>query len=390
MKKLRGIIFCFLVIFLLTGCGSNGAKTPEDVATSMVELLSSGNYKKASELLYLEDNTFVDEKSFEQFLKSNELIIKDNKKIELAEDGGTSEKDITNKIVKVKIDNNKIFELNTRLKDGKWYVDIGDNNYDKDLVIQVPKGLEVKLNGVPLDKKIAVDEKIDGKVTYNYAYEFESHFDSYKIEKILKGTYKLNVVGDMIDDVNIDINSNRNKYNETDEKNKLFSTKDTSVYRLLPKLNDSESENLDKFLREYYNTLFNEVNKDKDNNCGNLAKYIENTSVIDERFKSLVKSKDQSNSYTIKTNSNFKLNDIEYYYKLRGSYYSDDTIIVFADIKMGYHYNFDYIGFMASQSKYYKEDKDKEEKGKAVIHLKKDKAGYKIVNGAGNLVPYGV
>lgn len=389
MKKLRGIIVCFLVMFLLTGCGSSNVfKSPDKVSLEMVKLLSNGNYKKASELLYLDDKTFIDEKSFEQYLNDNQLNIKDNKKIELVEDDSKDEKDITSKIVKVKIDNNKIFELDTKLKDGKWYVDIGDSYYDSNLTIQVPKGAVVKLNGTTLDKsKLASEEEVSDRASYSYNYSYKYKVDSYKIEKILRGTYDLNVSGDMISESNVKINSNRNRYSESGE-NSSFSTYDTSVYRLLPKVNDNEAKNIDKYIKEFYGALFNEINKDSDNSLDNLKKYLDDTSIIKERFDRLVKFKDQSNNYSIKTYKNLKLKDIEYYQGNKGYYYSDDTIIVVAIVKISYHYNFDYIGMMASQSARYKEDKDVDKDDKIIIHLKKDKDGYKVVGGSSSIVPY--
>ena len=389
MKKLRGIIVCFLVVFLLTGCGSSNAfKSPDSVSLEMVKLLSNGSYKKASELLYVEDNTFIDEKGFEQYLIDNQLNIKDNKKIELVEDDSKDEKDITSKIVKVKIDNNKIFELDTKSKDGKWYVDIGDSYYDSNLTIQVPKGSVVKLNGITLDKsKYTTEEEVSGYTSYGSSYTYDYKLDSYKIEKILKGTYELNVTGDSIKESNIKINSNRYYYNEPDEDKTNFSTRDTSVYRLLSNLSDKESDNLDKYLKEFYGAVFSEINKDSDNNSENLGKYMEDTSIVKSNFDRLVKAKDQSNSYSIKTYKNLSLKDIEYYQGTKGYYYNDDTIIVMANLKVGYHYNFDYIGMMASQSARYKEDKDVEKEAKVVIHLKKDKDGYKVVDGSASLVP---
>lgn len=59
MKKVNKILCLMLLVCLLVGC-SNFNESPESVSNEMVKRMSAGNYENIEELLYLDENTFID------------------------------------------------------------------------------------------------------------------------------------------------------------------------------------------------------------------------------------------------------------------------------------------------------------------------------------------
>lgn len=387
MKKLKVILMSLTVLLIVSGCsGKNVYSSPEAVSEEMVKLLSKGNYKEAKKLLYNDEgNLFIDDTSFENYLDSNKLVIKGNKKIELVKDTKEYEKDITSKTVKVKIDDNRIFELNTKLKDKKWAIDIGKSYYDTDLIIQVPVGSVVKLNGTTLDKKnYAKNEKVKQKVSYNgNSYEFESDIDTYTIDKLLRGTYELNVTNDNIKSTSVKINSRRSSFREEDSDKPVFETREKTAYRLLPVMDNKKSDAVLDYAKSYFNALFEEVNKETPS-LDNMKSYYKDADKFSNVFNKLVEDKNKIKSYSEARFSNLKLEGIN---KADTYYYGDDNIIICLDVKVSYHYTFKYVGFMASMNDNFHEDKDEEKNAKVLLSISANGDKY-VIQGGLNPVPY--
>ena len=151
MKKLKRILLVLvfgLFTITLTGCGASSG--PEKVATKMVEKLSKGDYKNMSSIFYHEDSYFSDE-AFKKLLVDKNLTIEGNKKVKVKESGTEITDENGNPTVKVKvaIDNNKIYYIDTVKIKNKWYV-YDDSFYNGDIKISVPKGTTVTLDGKKL------------------------------------------------------------------------------------------------------------------------------------------------------------------------------------------------------------------------------------------------
>ena len=72
MKK-KIILLSLCMLMFLTGCGGSYNSSPDAVAEEMAKRLSEGDYKKISELIYFEENGFIDESSFRNYLSENDL-----------------------------------------------------------------------------------------------------------------------------------------------------------------------------------------------------------------------------------------------------------------------------------------------------------------------------
>ena len=150
-SKVFLLLIVLLVPFFLTGCGANNSA--KDVATEMVEKLSKGNYKNMDKIFYQEKDCYFDDTAFEKTIKDEKLDIEGNKKIKVKEVGEeiTNDDGDTTVEVKIAIDDDKIFTIDTIKKDGKWYVYEPDF-YDGSMEIVVPNGSTVKLNNKKLSK----------------------------------------------------------------------------------------------------------------------------------------------------------------------------------------------------------------------------------------------
>lgn len=383
MKKIKIIVLTLLVI-LISGCENiNAFLTPENVSKEMVSLLSKGEYEKAKDLLYIEEeNIFIDAKSFEEYLKENELIIKDNKKIELVENSIKYDKNIESKTVKIRIDNNRIFELDTRLKNNKWYIELDSTSYDKNLVIEVPKGSNVKLNGITLDaKKYAKGMKLNETIKYINSVELKMNYDVYTIDSLLKGKYKLEVTNKSLKDIKVDIESNSSNYYENDEKNPVFRD-EYKKYRVIPYSSTKENEDINKYVNNYLNDVLAEINKDNPS-IDNIKKHYKENEKIDSLFDKIIEGKTNIKSYSEERYSNLKLENI---IELNTLYYDDNNIIVCVEANISYKYLFKYTGVMTSINDDSNEVRDETKKIKMLLQVVKENNGY-IIKGGLNPIP---
>lgn len=380
MKKIKTIILCLIIAFAMSGCGSSkNYETPEAVSKEMISLLSSGKYKEAQKLIYIDEDTFINEKSFENYLNNNSLIIKGNKLIELIEENSDEEQTLEFKEVKIRIDNNKIFKLNARQKNNKWYIDIGESEYDKNLTIQVPTNSTIKLNGDTIDKKYVTKLNLEEEISYGGShYDIKFETDTYIIPKLIKGTYELEVKNDQISDTKVQINSNKGLYKE-ESTNKIFLDSDVA-YQLIPNISEAEKEKLNKYINEYFNSLTTEINKTTPT-INNLNKYYDSTDKFASAFEKAVKEKETKKSYSEEINSNLKLKNIDYSKNGSGIfYYGDDAIVACFEATFTYHNSFKYIGFMAGMNDD-DQEKDIEKKIKILLYIKKEENTYKLKGG---------
>ena len=82
MKKHFLIFMGIIMLMLCVGCSSNTNNSPDNVALEMANILSKGDYKNASKL-FDSDEVYIESKAFEEYLNTNDLNIKGNKKIDI-------------------------------------------------------------------------------------------------------------------------------------------------------------------------------------------------------------------------------------------------------------------------------------------------------------------
>lgn len=380
MKKHFFAFIGIIMLMLCFGCSKSINNSPDGVALEMANILSGGNYKNVDKL-FDGDEVYIESKAFEEYLNTNDLNIKGNKKIELVKEDTST--DATSKTVKIKIDNNKILSINTIKEDDKWYVDLGSYCYDDDLKIIVPKDSTVKLNGNKLSfDKYGETKEEERSASYGNTYKYNVEMDTYKVPKILKGKYDLTIEGTNIETINEQITSRRSDYISTDKSTTFI--KNNNAYILLPKANKTLKEEVDKKIKEYYNALFNNVNNDKD--YSELKSYFDSSNTetikrLETEYNKLISSKSKKKSYSEESNSEFSLDKIAYYDDYGVYYYSNDHIIVLLSCTMKYRHVFNYTDFMASMNDSFHEDEYQTDTEKIVLNIKKQDNKYLIEDG---------
>lgn len=339
-SKIALLFILLLVPFLLTGCTDNSSA--KSVAVKMVEKLSKGDYKNIGNIFYQEENSYFDEDAFKNAVDDKDLNIKGNKKIEVKEVGEeiTNSDGNTTVQVKISIDNNKVFTIDTIEKDGKWYVYEPDF-YDGSIEIVVPSGSSVKLNDKKINKKTAKKEKIDVEVNYPSSSYKEVDLsdvvmDTYKIENVIKGKYSIavenkntNTVKDVVYTYSKTSGSNSDNY----ERDSDYSNRNVQYVFKLKSKNDSVEKYVNKYLNDIYNNLTSTKSFD------GVQKYFDSTSdeysTIKSNYGSLISKvgSAESSSYL----SDFKVNNLKY----MGTYYFDDNnIVAMFEYKLTYKRNY--------------------------------------------------
>ena len=152
LKKFKIFLLLIFVMCFVTGC-SNDNESAESVALAMVERLSDDDYEGIGELFYQDEDVYFDEKVFQKLIEDKKLNISGNKTMEVTEIGSeiTNEDGYVQSRVKILIDEDRTFNLDTIEVDGKWYV-YDESFYDNGIVVVVPDGATLKLNGNEVDK----------------------------------------------------------------------------------------------------------------------------------------------------------------------------------------------------------------------------------------------
>lgn len=386
MKKIMMYV-CIFSLILLTGCGGNFNSSPEMVAEEMAKRMSSGDYKNIDELIYFDDNGFVDEVSFKNYLNEKDLVIEGNNKYEVV--GNDSSLD-DRSTVKISIDNNRILQVNTMKKNDKWYVDLGSYEYDSDLVIKVPTGSKVYLNNVKLDYDIYA--KTESRETYwkvgSNKYDYTYSVDTYTISSLLSGIYNLKVENKNISTIEEKIYSDKSDYNYYMDNDKGIFNSGNESYVVNTRVSSTIENDIKTFMNDFYNNMITNIEGKKE--FSSMNKYFDTTETTSlEQYESLynkILKGMVNNSYSTWTeyNSDLKIT-LNYEDATSGIYYvSDDKYFVVAKRTL------DYISTRKYDKGWYdgKEDVVDEESKSAfvVFDVEKTKDGY-IVNGGINLIP---
>lgn len=366
MKRKIKVLCLFVFIFLLVGC-SNFNDSPESVSEEMVKRMSSGNYENIEELLDLEENAFIDEISFENYLNKNGINIKGNKNYEITK----TQENGNYTFVYVKLDNNKGLQIRTVNKDDKWYIDLG-NEYDEDLVIKVPVGSTVKLNNTKLDSKKYVKVEQDS-LRHNYEYSPIFEVDVYTIPYLLSGEYMLTVENENIETISVEIESDM--YNSYDEEDYFADRNNEYLLKIKP--NDELQNKVNTYINSFYTDMLTSINNNSD---FNVIDVLENEK---KDYNKILENKEDIGSYSDKIHSDFRLNGIEV---TESYYYGDNSIIVKYNLEYTYHYKFTYTNFMASMGDTFNEDKDVTKTISGVLQLQKTDNSFFIKTGY-NLIP---
>ena len=365
MKKVSKVLCLFCFIFLLVGC-SNFNKSPEAVSEEMVKRMSAGDYENISELLYLEENAFVDSFSFENYLNDNYINIEGNKNYEI-----TDVEEVGNyTYVYVRLDNNNGLKIKTINKDGKWYIDLGDE-FDENLIIKVPVGSTVKLNNTTLDREKYSKVQQDS-LRHNYDYSASFDVDVYTIPYILSGDYILTVEKENAKTFTAEIESDVYYIYDVDN----FANRN-GEYLIKMQPTEELKTSVQTYINDLYTQMFNSINSNTDFNI------IDSLDEEKDDYNELLEEKEEIGSYSETIHSDFRLNDVNL---IEEYYYGDNSILIKYEIEYIYHYKFTYTNFMASMGDTFNEDKDVTGTLNGVIQLEKNNDSFIIKTGY-NIIP---
>lgn len=378
--KIKKIIFTVLTVFLLTGCSSNDNDNPEKVALAMMDILVSGNYSDAEELLYLEDGMFFSETGFENFLSDQGILSINLDDYEITDsDIETGE---TSKLVSIQISGTQYLKIQTVYVDGKWYVDLGDDIYDENLTIEVPHSSIVKINGVVLNyEDYATTEEVIGTPSYGSGITVTATKDVYVIDKIFEGEYTLTVECEGADDYETTIYSSISYYNAY-----MYDSEDyyfyysTDRYNVFLFTDDDSGQSIDNFVESYFEDLLTSLNNDDD--FSSIASYFDDDYLDEAKasYDEMIEDKEYTIITLVTTYSDYSLNSISYYDVWHHILYDDDTYIAYVDYSVKYHY------YKASDYSGVKNDEYLTEEFQTVLEITDLNGTYKI-SGESNAFP---
>lgn len=372
MKKLRKILLVLvfgLFTITLTGCGASSG--PEKVATKMVEKLSKGDYKNMDNIFYHEDSYFSDE-AFKKILTDNNLTIEGNKKVKVKEVGSeiTDENGNPTVRVKISIDDNRTYNIDTVKIKNKWYV-YDDSFYNGDIKISVPKGTTVTFEGKKLTG--AKEEKTDVKIKHQNSYSSVTVKDvtmnTYTIKNVLKSTYNVEVknakttIKDEIGSYSNSKTSSKNNYTyDTDYNDGKY-----VVNYLFSFSNDNET--ISKFVTDYYQNIYSSANSKKswDEVKSNFDESSENLETYKNKYEKLLNRLEGNYS-------NYSATDI----KVLKVYDFNDTVVVTTSYTFNYKYTYTY----SQTEKNYDSDYN------AMLVLKKTNDGKYVITDGNYVISY--
>ena len=370
MKKLGKVLSLLLVISIIpfiTGCGSN---TAEKVAVEMVTRLSNDNYKNIGDIFYHED-AYFDEKAFKELIQDKEMNISGNKTIKVKDvsDEITDSKTGNLKVaVRIAIDDNKYFNINTIKVGNKWFV-YEPNFYDGNVEIVVPSGTKVTFNGKELNSKEKKTREVDTKVYYPDSYQnvkLENvKMDTYKVKNVLAGKYSVSVKGKDSKEIK-DVVYTYTKSAKDDSDNYSKDTDYTSKTKSYTFKVKSSNAEVTKYVTDYVNNIYKTATT---GSFDDVSKYFDSKSdlynTIKSSYESLAKKSKSEGNYSYA--SDYEIKDLD----IKGIYNYDDNNIV-AILSYGLNYKMNY-----SSSSY-----DRKYDTKSILVLKKDsKEKYVITNG---------
>lgn len=371
MKRITKIVCLLLVLAIvpfLTGC-SNGGSSAKSVAIEMVTRLSKDNYKNIGNIFYHEDSYF-DETAFKAAVKAKGLNISGNKTIKVKEVGNEITDSKTGNVkvtVKVEIDKDRVFNVDTMKVGKKWYV-YDPNFYDGNIEIIVPNGTIVKFNGKALSDKSAETEETDVKVYYPDSYRYvkleKVKMDKYSIKNVIKGEYSVSVRTANSKEIK-DVIYTYSEYGKSSDNY----TKDTEYSNRTKKYTfnvTGSNKDVEAYVKGYLDNIYKTATT---GTFDDVAKYFDKDSkeynTIKSNYETLAKnSKSEGRSYYY---SDYEVKDLDI--KSIG-YYDDNNIVVMVSYNLNYKTNY-------SSSSY-----DKKYETKSILVLKKDsKEKYVITDG---------
>ena len=371
MKRVTKLVCLLLILAIvpfLTGC-SNGGSSAKDVAIEMVTRLSKNNYKNIGSIFYQKDSYF-DETTFKELVKTKKLDISGNKTLKVKEVGEEITDHKTGNIkvtVRIKIDNDRIFNVDTMKVGNKWYV-YDPDFYDGNIEVIVPSGTTVKFNGKALSSNSVHTEETDVKVYYPDSYRYiklnKVKMDTYTIKNVLKGKYTVSVKAKDSNEIKDIVYT----YSENGKTSDNY-TKDTDYSNHSKKYTfnvNGDNKDVETYVKGYLDNIYKTATT---GTFDDVAKYFDKDSkeynTIKSNYETLAKrSKKEGNSYYY---SDFEVKDLDI--KSVG-YYDDNNIVVMLSYNLNYKTNY-------TSSSY-----DKKYETKTILVLKKDnKEKYVITDG---------
>jgi len=256
--------------------------------------------------------------------------------------------------VKIEIDKDRTFNLDTIEVDGKWYV-YDESFYDGGIFLVVPEGASIKINNEKISSSYIKD--VDLNLTLVHPSSTKKSMSvpgiktkAYSFEKVLKGSYDITVDGDkVVKDVIYSYSNNRkisssNYGYELDNGNIIYDfnnkEKNEELYIADSTLVSSAEKYVKSFYDDFVSTLKNSSGFD------NMKKYFESDS---KTFDTVKNSYEKNSMYIYNKANPYKYTYISGYYyygnfsnngvAVKKVYYLNDNIIMAAvDFKLGYTY----------------------------------------------------
>lgn len=295
MKKgLKLLLVLVMALCVLSGCAKDKNSKPEEVAKSFIKRLGKSDYEGIGNLFYHEGCDLWSDEVFKEVIKSKNLDIAGNKSVGKeykVVEATTNDKGLLHSEVSMSIDNGVMFNLDTVKVGDKWYV-YDPSVFDGNIMIVVPKGSKVIINGTTIDDKYY--DKIETTISLTnprtYRSEtFDTEIEGYMLKNLLEGTYKMEVTTDKTYIDNIYTKKNRSQAGTDNFDVKLMD--DTVVYYIggTPNLeaNEEETKATGEFVKEYWskyvegitkNTKFDDLLKEytTEESYETIKKYYEN------------------------------------------------------------------------------------------------------------------
>ena len=375
VKKIFLLFILLIIPFMVTGCGKNSSA--KDVAIEMVTRLSKDNYKNIGDIFYQEKDSYFDDAVFKELIQDKELNISGNKTIKVKEVGSEITDQETGNVkveVKIAIDDNKIFNIDTIKVGSKWYVYEPDF-FDGNVEIIVPKDSTVKFNGKKLDKNYKKTKEEDFTVKYPDSYKSvkleDVKVDVYRINNVLKGKYNVSVksknsseIKDVVYTYGESGKSSNNYDTDTDYSDKTIQY----TFKL-----SVEDKDVNSFVKTYLDTIYSKAANGSFDNIKNFFdEECEDYDDVKKYYEKLItKATKTDSSYSYA--SDFKVAD----FKQKATYYyNDDAIVTMFEYELQYKMNY-------TSSSY-----DKTYDVKTILVLKKDSKGNYVITDGNNMFVY--
>lgn len=207
------VIAIAAVVFTVVGRSSTDYKK---TVKNYVEAVAKGDYEKAFNYVDLPDSEFLTAEAFK--MANGDAIVSDITSLNISDAYATvATVDVKKVNVNYVLNIGSVENLTLDLKksDEKFmlffnkYEIMGDNLIKKDVIVVVPKGMSLKVNGIAVDSKYILSES-EAKEYYT-----STRADVYKIPYIFIGTAKFTVDGDIIEELEYEQEYDGDSYDPT-------------------------------------------------------------------------------------------------------------------------------------------------------------------------------